>query len=79
MVDPKNVEACPGIKNFLRPKPEYIQCPNCAGSVEIWTDEETAECEICGQTVSRPEKMQSCLDYCPYADKCREIIKQKKH
>jgi hypothetical protein len=75
----RNPESCPGIKNFLRPKPEYIQCPNCAGSVEIWTDEDTAECEICGKEVSRQEKAASCLDWCEFADKCREIINNKKH
>lgn len=74
-----DVESCPGIKNFLRPKPEYIQCPNCAGSVEIWSDEETAVCDICGEKVGRPEKVQSCLDWCEYAAKCRAIIENKKH
>ncbi|MCW4034555.1 MAG: phosphohydrolase [Candidatus Bathyarchaeota archaeon] len=72
-------ESCPGIKKFLRPKPEYITCPNCAGSVEIWSAENTAECEICGKEVSRTEKEASCLDWCEFADKCREIIKNKQH
>jgi ribosomal protein S27E len=73
-----SAESCPGIKKFLRPKPEYIPCPNCAGSVEIWSDEETAVCDICGKEVSRPEKAQSCLDWCEYADKCRAIIEKRK-
>jgi hypothetical protein len=74
-----NAESCPGIKKFLRPKPEFIQCPNCAGSVEIWTDEEAAICEICNQEVRRQETESSCLDWCEFADKCKEIIKNKKH
>jgi len=74
-----NIESCPGIKKFLRPKPEFIQCPYCAESVEIWTDEDTAICEICEKEVSRHEKEASCLDWCEFADKCREIIKNKKH
>ncbi|MFW6122288.1 MAG: phosphohydrolase [Petrotogales bacterium] len=74
-----NAESCPGIKKFLRPKPEYITCPNCSVNVEIWSDEETAVCDICGKEVSRQEKEQSCLDWCEHADKCRKIINSKKH
>jgi hypothetical protein len=73
------VESCPGIKNFLRPKPEFIQCPNCAATVEIWTDEETAICDICEKEVKRTEKEASCLEWCEFADKCRAIIQNKKH
>ena len=78
-MEEKNVESCPGIKDFLRPKPEFIQCPNCAGSVEIWSDEESAICEICEKEVKRPEKEASCLEWCEFADKCKAIIASKKH
>ena len=74
-----NAESCPGIKKFLRPKPEYIRCPHCGGNLEIWSDEEVALCEICEKQVYRPEKEASCLDWCEFADKCKEIIKNKAH
>lgn len=74
-----NSETCPGIKKFLRPTPEYITCPNCAGTVEIWSDEDTATCDICDKEVRRQEKEVSCLDWCEFADKCRAIINSKKH
>jgi len=67
---------CPGIDNFIRPKPEFINCSNCGSKVEIWTDETETECENCGAKVSRG--IQSCLEWCEYADKCKEIIAQKK-
>jgi len=67
---------CPGIDNFIHPKPEFINCPNCGSKVEIWTDESETECENCGAKVSRGT--QSCLDWCEYADKCKEIIAKKK-
>ncbi|MFB0559846.1 MAG: hypothetical protein ACETWM_01255 [Candidatus Lokiarchaeia archaeon] len=73
-----NREACPGINRFVRPVPEYFKCPNCGGNMEIWSDEETGICNTCNKEVSRFEKEQSCLDYCEYADKCKEIIKQMK-
>ncbi|HDQ07117.1 MAG TPA: phosphohydrolase [Candidatus Bathyarchaeota archaeon] len=74
-----NAESCPGIKKFLRPKPECFPCSHCGGSVEIWSDEDTGICDVCGKEVGRPEKEPSCLDWCQYADKCREIIRRKKH
>jgi hypothetical protein len=74
--DPKS---CPGIKNLLRPKPEFFTCPNCSSSVEIWSDEDSGVCDICGRKVKRREKDASCLDWCEFADTCREIIKSKKH
>jgi uncharacterized paraquat-inducible protein A len=67
---------CPGLNDLLRPKPEFLPCPNCGANVEIWTDEKEAECPNCGIRVSR--ETQSCLDWCEYADKCRKIIAEKK-
>jgi predicted RNA-binding Zn-ribbon protein involved in translation (DUF1610 family) len=71
-------KTCPGIKKFVRPVPAYFPCPNCGGNVEIWSDEDTGICDSCNKEVSRPTKEQSCLDWCEYADKCREIIKRMK-
>jgi len=73
----KSPESCPGISQFMRPKPSYFKCPKCGGNVEIWSDEEETECPACGFTISRG-KVQSCLDWCEYADKCRDLIEAKK-
>ncbi|MFA5364519.1 MAG: phosphohydrolase [Candidatus Bathyarchaeia archaeon] len=78
MLERSGPETCPGIKNFIRPKLEFIVCPNCASNVEIWSDEDTAVCDICGKEVHRLEKNASCLDWCEFADKCRAIIESKK-
>jgi predicted nucleic acid-binding Zn ribbon protein len=67
---------CPGLSQFVRPEPEYVKCPRCGGQVEIWSDEEETECDSCGATVARG--MQSCLDWCEYADQCRDIIRERK-
>jgi DNA-directed RNA polymerase subunit RPC12/RpoP len=66
---------CPGLNNLLRPKPEFIKCPRCGSDVEIWTDETEAECPECKLKVSK--KNQSCLEYCKYADTCKQIIAEK--
>jgi rRNA maturation endonuclease Nob1 len=39
------------IKNT--PAPETVSCPQCAGAVEVWTDEEEATCGNCGHEVRR--------------------------
>lgn len=77
--DPGDVNmnrTCPGLDNHLRPKPEYITCPKCGSDVEIWTDEEEAKCPDCGIKVSR--NIQSCLDWCEYANKCKLLVAKKK-
>ena len=70
-------QTCPGISKFIRPVPEYLPCPNCSGDVEIWSDEDVGVCRDCGKEVLRAEAAPSCLDWCPQADKCREIIKSR--
>jgi ribosomal protein S27E len=35
------------------PLPETVSCPQCANSVEVWTDEEEATCSNCGCQVIR--------------------------
>lgn len=65
---------CPGISKFIRPIPEYFPCPTCGGEVEVWSDEDIGVCMKCGKKVSRPEKISSCLDWCPQAEKCKTTI-----
>ena len=72
-------QTCPGIRDFIRPTMKYVKCHSCGGSVEIWSDEETGLCLDCGVEWQRPDKEASCLDYCEYADQCREIIASKRH
>ena len=73
----RNPATCPGISQFMRPTPSYVKCSRCGSDVEIWSDEEQTECPTCGTMVSRG-KIQSCLDWCEYADKCRALIEAKK-
>jgi hypothetical protein len=40
------------------PMPETLSCPQCAGGVEVWTDEEEATCGNCGhQVLRRPVRL----------------------
>ena len=75
---PKNPLTCPGLREFLRPTVKYVKCHICGGDVEIWSDEDVGICDECGAEWKAPDKNASCLEYCEYADKCREIIEQRK-
>ncbi len=57
----------------------YVKCHSCGGSVEVWSDEDGGECLDCGAEWKKPDGGNSCLEYCEYADKCREIIASRKH
>ncbi len=67
-------KTCPGINRFVRPTVTYVQCHNCGAHVEIWSDEDKSTCSKCGSEWERPKEDSSCLEYCEYADKCRELI-----
>jgi hypothetical protein len=63
------MKRCPGSLAFTQPKPEYVECPDCGGDVELWSDEATGRCAACGATVIR-NATQSCVDWCRYAQEC---------
>ena len=60
---------CPGAINVREASPEEIECPQCGAPVEIWSDEVSARCALCGDRVSR-EQGPSCIDWCSFAEQC---------
>ncbi len=58
---------CPGSAGILRPNIKLLACPKCGEEIEIFTDEIQAKCE-CGQVVY--SDINSCVEYCIYAEKC---------
>ena len=77
-INVKNPQTCPGLRDFLRPTPSYVKCHICASDMEIWSDEDSTTCDNCGAEWKKPDEKASCLDYCEYASKCREIINARK-
>ena len=77
-INVKNPKTCPGLRDFLRPTPSYVKCHICGSDVEIWSDEESTICDSCGAEWKKPDENASCLSYCEYAAKCREIINARK-
>jgi len=68
-------KTCPGISKFIRPTMTYVKCHVCGSDIELWSDEDVCTCPKCEAEWRRPDKDASCLEYCEYADKCREIIR----
>jgi DNA-directed RNA polymerase subunit RPC12/RpoP len=60
---------CPGAANIREVRPEEVECPECGGEVEIWSDELSARCPACGTRVTR-EQGPSCIDWCAFAEQC---------
>ncbi len=74
----KNPQSCPGLRDLLRPTPSYVECHSCKSEVEIWSDEDSTICDSCGTEWKKPDENASCLTYCEYAGKCKDIIATKK-
>lgn len=74
----KNPQTCPGLRDFLQPKPAYTNCHVCGAELEVWSDEDKTTCPQCGAEWKRPDSSAACLEYCQYADKCRAIIEARK-
>ena len=77
LTDSKPVD-CPGVSKLVRPVPEYVECPNCKGSIEFWSDEDMGKCYDCDREYPKALQDASCLDWCPQADNCRVMIKENK-
>ncbi|MCW3981339.1 MAG: hypothetical protein NWF11_07690 [Candidatus Bathyarchaeota archaeon] len=75
---PKNPQTCPGLRNFMRSTIKMVKCHTCGGDVEVWSDEDSGVCEECGAEWHKPDEDSSCLQYCEFAEKCREIIQERK-
>ncbi len=69
---------CPGIEDFVRPSVDYEKCQECGGRVEVWSDEEQAECLDCGAKFEKKNTTPSCLEYCAHADTCKGVIMMKR-
>jgi ribosomal protein S27E len=66
-----------GINEFVRPTVKYVKCHDCGGNVELWSDEKEGVCISCGAMWTKPDDTASCLEYCEYADQCRQIINSR--
>jgi len=60
---------CPGSSGIIKPKPEYVKCPDCGSDIEIWSDEFKGECPNCKKKVFK-EEAPSCIEWCRHAKEC---------
>lgn len=68
---------CPGSMKTLTPEPLERKCTKCGEMVEIFSDEEKADCE-CGNTVFK-DAQYTCVVWCSAAEECLgDIVDVKK-
>jgi len=71
-------DKCPGAGNIRTPTLKIKKCPECGGEVEIFSIDFSAKCKGCGFTIY--EDLESCIQWCKYAEKCvgEEVYKKLK-
>jgi len=72
------MKQCPGSSAFAQPKLEIVECPDCGGDVEVWSDEADGLCPACKKPVVR-RNTQACMDWCRYAVQCLGEVKYKQY
>lgn len=70
--------ACPGSVRINEPVPEIKPCPYCGKEIEMWSDECTAVCPVCGAGITR-EVFEHCYDWCPSARICAGDLTYKRY
>jgi ribosomal protein S27E len=68
---------CPGLDTqFWKPGDIFeIKCPKCDIAIEFFKDDSHRKCPSCGEQYFNPKIKTDCLEYCKYADQCKELLK----
>ena len=69
---------CPGAANMRTPTIKIKKCPKCGEEVEFFPTDMKVECSNCKFTIF--SDLQSCVQWCEYAEKClgEELYKKLK-
>ena len=67
---------CPGSDNMRTPTLAVWKCPACGKDVEIFSTDAVIRCAACGW--NSENSIQSCYNWCRYADQCREDKKKER-
>ena len=67
---------CPGIDTqFWKPGDIFeVSCPKCNVKIEFFKDDSSRKCPECGEQYFNPKVKTDCLEYCPFADQCKELL-----
>lgn len=53
-----------------------VKCPECGDKVEFFKDESKRKCSGCGNLFFNPKVQTDCLQYCKFADNCKELLNE---
>jgi hypothetical protein len=72
-------KACPGQDTrYWGPDSIYdVRCPSCSGEIEFFKNDPTRKCKECGEKFWNPKLDLGCLEWCKYADKCTELMREE--
>lgn len=77
------LDHCPGAANVKTPTLAIRKCPQCGEDVEIFSNDVSVRCSVCGFVVYND--IASCVQWCRHAKEClgaelydRLVIKDRK-
>jgi hypothetical protein len=67
---------CPGTDTMFWTSSDIfeIKCPNCGSTIEFFKDDSSRKCSGCEEVFFNPRKRTDCLQYCKFADSCKELL-----
>ena len=67
---------CPGLDTRYWKDGDIFEvlCPECGSKVEFFKDDSQRKCPGCGNLFFNPKVKTDCLQYCKFADNCKELL-----
>lgn len=67
---------CPGVDTMFWKEDDIfeIPCPECGKNIEFFKDDSSRKCSGCEKTFFNPRIKTDCLEYCKFADQCKELL-----
>jgi hypothetical protein len=69
---------CPGTDTMFWKSDDIfeIECPECGRLIEFFKDDSSRKCPTCRESFFNPRNKTDCLQYCKFAESCKELLKE---
>ena len=76
MEEQEEIMKCPGLDTRYWKDGDIFEvlCPECGDKVEFFKDDSQRKCPGCGNLFFNPKVKTDCLQYCKFADNCKELL-----
>lgn len=72
---------CPGTDTLFWKSDDIFEvpCPNCGATIEFFKDDSSRKCSNCKEKFFNPRIKTDCLQYCKFADSCKELFSKERN